>query len=255
MNEKNKGLDTTSYLLGKKSGGVQPSGKITITQNGTNIDVSSYATADVNVPGGSSEYFNSTISAGPSSSNTGFLKSIKKIPNYTLDGTSLQYGFCGTDFTNVNFPTITNIDQCTNFQNCFSNCLFNVLDLSNVNFSNNITNLSYLFSYAKGSEINLSSLGQINQAVNCNSMFSNINATKIDLSNFDPTVSFEGARMFQRCSNLTYLDISKIDFAKCNSSSYMFENVPSNCLIYVKDQTAKDWFTTNFPELTNIQIK
>lgn len=30
----------------------QPSGKITITQNGTDIDVSSYATADVNVGGG-----------------------------------------------------------------------------------------------------------------------------------------------------------------------------------------------------------
>ena len=30
----------------------QPSGKITITENGTNIDVSSYATADVSVSGG-----------------------------------------------------------------------------------------------------------------------------------------------------------------------------------------------------------
>ena len=32
----------------------EPSGKITITQNGTDIDVSSYASADVNVSGGSS---------------------------------------------------------------------------------------------------------------------------------------------------------------------------------------------------------
>ena len=83
-------MDTVSYLLGKKAGGgsgsnlqtksveitqngsstispdegydglsavnlttsvPQPSGKITITQNGTDIDVSSYATADVSVGG------------------------------------------------------------------------------------------------------------------------------------------------------------------------------------------------------------
>ena len=34
----------------------QPSGKITITENGTDIDVSEYATADVNVSGGSSDF-------------------------------------------------------------------------------------------------------------------------------------------------------------------------------------------------------
>ena len=33
-----------------------PSGKITITENGTDIDVSTYATADVNVSGGSSDF-------------------------------------------------------------------------------------------------------------------------------------------------------------------------------------------------------
>lgn len=43
-------MDTTSYLLGKKNGGVTPTGEIDITQNGV-YNVGGYATADVQVPG------------------------------------------------------------------------------------------------------------------------------------------------------------------------------------------------------------
>lgn len=39
----------------------QPSGKITITENGTDIDVSEYATADVNVSGGSSDFSTANV--------------------------------------------------------------------------------------------------------------------------------------------------------------------------------------------------
>jgi len=49
MNEKTKGIDITSYTLGKKAGGVTPTGEIDITQNGV-TNVSGYATANVQVP-------------------------------------------------------------------------------------------------------------------------------------------------------------------------------------------------------------
>lgn len=45
---------TISDMLSTLSGNIVPSGTITITENGTGIDVSPYATADVNVSGGAS---------------------------------------------------------------------------------------------------------------------------------------------------------------------------------------------------------
>lgn len=42
--------------LAVESSLVNPTGKITITENGTDIDVASYAKADVNVSGGSSDF-------------------------------------------------------------------------------------------------------------------------------------------------------------------------------------------------------
>ena len=45
----------TSYNIGN-SGGTTPSGNITITENGDNIDVAQYATASVNVPAPTPSY-------------------------------------------------------------------------------------------------------------------------------------------------------------------------------------------------------
>jgi len=50
---KEKGyLERIADALENGGGGITPTGKITITENGTDIDVSQYALADVNVSGG-----------------------------------------------------------------------------------------------------------------------------------------------------------------------------------------------------------
>ena len=61
--------------------------------------------------------------------------------------------------------------------------------------------------------------------------------------------------LFCNCTSLQTLDISNFDFTNVTSYSNMFTGVPADCLIYVKNQTAKDWITTKFPTMTNVQIK
>lgn len=282
------GLDIVSYKIGKKHGGVQPtgeiditqngvanvsgyatanvqvpepSGKINITQNGTDIDVSSYATADVSVELDLSDYFNSTISEGSWGVGS-WTNTIKKIPDLTSTGTSLQYAFYG--FPNsIAIPKI-NISNCVDFRYFFTEAKKKNIDLSSwtinipeyqsVNFSQFIYNTPV-------ESIDFSSLGTIktNSQVQLSYMFAyNSSLKTIDLSNFYVNNNYNTTcgNMFDGCSSLEKLDMSSFDFAiSVGFTSGMFNNVPANCLILVKDQTQKDWFTTNFSNLTNVQIK
>ena len=61
--------------------------------------------------------------------------------------------------------------------------------------------------------------------------------------------------MFYYCADLTSLDLSNFTFSKVTNSSSMFENVPSDCLIKVKDETAKNFVLSARSDLTNVQIK
>lgn len=245
----------------------QPSGKITITQNGTDIDVSSYATADVNVSGGGdlSEYFNDSASSTGSNNFPGWNKIIKKIPNtVSISGTSMNYFFVkffGYADDNIELPSI-DVSNITSFKQTFrtNNIINRDLDLSSWNFNSNITDFEEMFGNSNFTNINLSSLGTIstNSNLNLSSMFlGNSRLKKINMSNFTYTGNgtIDASLMFYNCSALEEIDMSKFDFTKISSNSSMFQYVPTNCLIYVKDQTAKDWFTTNWPSLTNIQIK
>ena len=45
-----------------------------------------------------------------------------------------------------------------------------------------------------------------------------------------------------------------MDFSNVTSYSNVFLNVPANCEIIVKDQTAKDWVLAQRPDFTNVVI-
>lgn len=199
----------------------QPSGKIEITQNGTDIDVSSYATADVSVPVGS--------------------KFENVLPNFQLmfmmhSGSNITNAQMQQQIDNIiegvntsTFQTLQNM--CNNIN---SNYLITSLDFTGFNTSN-VNNFSYMFA----GNTNGSSLVSLNL-----STFTN------EANNGDVNCS----NMFSKCPNLQHLDLRGFDFTKITTASnysnmfgttYDSVVIPSNCEIIVKDATQKAWFNNN----------
>ena len=91
---------------------------------------------------------------------------------------------------------------------------------------------------------------------NMSFMFENCYGIKtLDLTSFDTTNVTNMESMFFSCSDLTTLDLSSFDFSNVSDSSNMFKNIPADCLIKVKDQTAKSFVLSARSDLTNVQIK
>ena len=85
--------------------------------------------------------------------------------------------------------------------------------------------------------------------------FSCSGLTSLNLSSFDTSKVTNMGSMFSGCTALQHLDISNFDFTNVTSYSNMFSNVPANCEILVKDETAKEWITSKFTNLTNVKVK
>lgn len=197
------GLNTVSITTNVP----QPSGKITITENGTDIDVSSYASADVNVPSGGGKYAPRYINQ-------------LNFSGYT--GTELNYEIENIDVSNLLF-----------FNNMFYNCsnLINKLDLTS--WTNSVAASLYSMFY------------------NCS------NLTEIDMKNIGAGVNNMNSTFFG-CTRLQKLDVRSINFPNVTRYDYIFgsgyqTNVPSNCLIIVKDTASKQWLNTNFSSYTNVK--
>ncbi len=84
------------------------------------------------------------------------------------------------------------------------------------------------------------------------------NITSLDLSNFDTSKLTNIDYIFNRCKKLMFIDMRTFDFTKIESFTNMVSttsgNGPANdCLIIVKDDTAKTVITTNFSRLTNVK--
>ena len=88
-----------------------------------------------------------------------------------------------------------------------------------------------------------------------NKMFANCyRTTEIDLSTFTCKSGANSGEMFASMgTTMQKLDMRNFEFTNLNNFTNMFQSFRSSCLIIVKDQTQKDWFTTNWPSLTNVQ--
>jgi surface protein len=164
---------------------------------------------------------------------------------------------------NLNFnSTISPTYLLNTFKNCRS--LTNI-DLIKVGFSrlNNTSNaLNSTFAGCNA----LTTINNINKALPAG--ISNLYATfeycnslvNLDLSNWATPNVTSMNQLFNYCTSLQHLDIRRFDFTNVANYASMFgsadsaaSQVPANCEIIVADQTAKDWITTNFAWLTNVQ--
>ena len=197
--------------------------------------------------------FNNKTRFIPMKVNTTEMTSMSSMFNYF---TLLQeVNLSGFDTTNV-----------TSMSSMFSGCnALRNIDVSTFNTSN-VTEMSSMFSACKAiTRLDLSNFNT-SKVTTCGYLFDGCSALEyIDLSSatFDVlgNVQYAGKGsydMFRNCTSLKYINISSWDLANisqyCNTSR-MFNTIPADCEIIVKNQAAKDWILTQRSDLTNVKIK
>ena len=174
-----------------------PSGKITISQNGTDIDVSSYALADINVSGGASN------------EDALIERSISIYENDRVAKVGQYAFYYNSILEEVSFQNATSIEssafaQCSNLSKANfplatsigTNCFYYCRDLTEINIPL-VTSLgTYAFQYCDSlTEVNCQLITSIG-----NYTF----ATCSNLSEVDfPLVTTIGSSAFNSCYNLT----------------------------------------------------
>lgn len=147
-----------------------------------------------------------------------------------------------------------NTSKVINMSAMFSSCHNLVtLDLSNFDTSN-VTNMESMFGNVGMQNVDISNLDTSN-VKNMRGMFANSQwLISLNLSNFNTSNVTDMSWMFNNCFDLETLDISNFDFSNVTDSEKMFNAIPSDCLITVKDQTAKNFILSVRSDFTNIEI-
>ena len=174
---------------------------------------------------------------------------------YTYNMTTMDRMFyrCSnvTSLDVSNFDTSKVTDMSWMFRECSN---LTSLDLSSFD-TTNVTDMSYMF--YKDTSLTTLDLSNFNTELvtTTASMFYGCSAlTSVDLSGFGnmrKTTTF--GNMFDACTNLKFIDMRNITFRSSATTSNMFRSVPTDCLIIVKDDTAKTWITSKFTTLTNVK--
>lgn len=114
---------------------------------------------------------------------------------------------------------------------------------------------SYLFSsFVRLETISFNNSFNTSNVTNMSYMFNNCSLTSIDLSSFDTSKVTNMSDMFFFCEALASLDLRNFDVTNVTSSDYMFEDVPSSCIVYVSTETMKSFVQGINSSLTNIVV-
>ncbi len=135
------------------------------------------------------------------------------------------------------------------------------INLNGINTSK-VKNMKYMFGNCYAiSQLNLSMLDTSQVTDMSNMFYECLGIEKIDMSKCITTNLTNTKMMFYIFADeggfrgkINEIDISSMDFSKVTQYDNMFGDIPSNCLIYVKDQTSKNFILNIRNDFTNIQI-
>ena len=161
------------------------------------------------------------------------------------------------DFTGISTSNITDMQDA--FNSCSS---LTSLDLTNFDVSTLATNknsaggLWQTFAGCSSLEtLNITGWKITNKVTNLYGTFDKCSKLKkLDLSNWDTTGVTDLNYTFRRMTNIEEIDLRRADFSNVTSTTSVFYLTNNNVKIIVKDDIQKNWFNTNFSDLTNIVV-
>ena len=151
-----------------------------------------------------------------------------------------------------NFDTSNTINMKGMFKNCVS---LTSLNLNSFN-TENVTDMSEMFHFCqKIKSLDLTTF-DTSKVTTMRYMFYYCLALEdLNLSSFDTSNVADMYFLFWGDKSLNNIDLSSFNFTNVTDSSRMFYSVPSDSLIYVKDDISKEFILTVRSDLTNVQIK
>lgn len=192
----------------------------------------------------------------------------------------------GLSVRNIDQPSGVRIADCirpapsvTSWGGWFASSKFEELDLSSWDTSK-VTSISEICSGA-----NLLKEIKMGEFTVCTDFSNSLRGTALSsvkiVATLDSSKKYKMDRMFISCPNLEVVDFSQmvgkvqevsyafesvpmlriadlsgLDFTEITSTGAMFtRTTPTDCLVLVKDQANKDWFTDKCSNMTNVQIK
>ena len=192
-----------------------------------------------------------------------YCKNITEVKLNNFKFSSFRCAFYGCtllekiDFTGISTSNITDM------QNTFSDCSsLTSLDLTNFDVSMVATNkygtggLHQTFAGCSSLEtLNITGWKITNKVTSLYGTFDKCSKLKkLDLSNWDTTGVTDLNYTFRRMTNIEEIDLRNADFSNVTNTDTVFYLTNNNVKIIVKDDIQKNWFNTNFSNLTNIVV-
>ncbi len=192
-----------------------------------------------------------------------YCKNITEVKLNNFKFSSFRCAFYGCtllekiDFTGISTSNITDM------QNTFSDCSsLTSLDLTNFDVSMVATNkygtggLHQTFAGCSSLEtLNITGWKITNKVTSLYGTFDKCSKLKkLDLSNWDTSGVTTLNYAFRRMTNIEEIDLRRADFSNVTSTTSVFYLTNNNVKIIVKDDIQKNWFNTNFSNLTNIVV-